>query len=278
MIGVIGGSGLYKMKGLKNVEEKEIATPFGEPSAPVAIGTLEGKKIAFLARHGKNHSHSPSTLNYRANVYAMKKIGVDRIIAAAAVGSLKEELKPGEIVMPDQIFDKTARKNTFFDEGIVAHVSLADPFCRELSGIMHKSAGEERVKAYLGGTYVCMEGPQFSTRAESEFHRKMGFDVIGMTGATEAKLAREAEICYTTLATVTDYDVWRETDVTLDMILDTLKKNTENVEKIIKNAVGKIAEKRTCACKDALANAIVTQDIAPAVKDKMGLLIGRYVK
>src|SRR6266704_4851887 len=260
-IGIIGGSGLYKMEGLTSIEEVEIETPFGKPSDAYRIGTLEGQRVAFLARHNRNHTISPSELNFRANIYGLKKLGVEWILSASAVGSLKEELKPLDIVLPDQFYDRTkARISTFFGDGIVVHVSFAHPICSQLAEINQKSGNDAEVPIKRGGTYVCMEGPQFSTVAESNTYRKNGADLIGMTNLQEAKLAREAEICYTTLALVTDYDCWhpQHDSVTVDLVIEYLNRNVENAQKIVRAAVGRLPRERTCKCASALAHAILT--------------------
>lgn len=279
IIGIIGGSGVYDMK-IEGRKEVEVSTPFGKPSEKIVTGSIGGRKVAFLARHGIGHMISPGRLNVRANIFALKKLGVERIISASAVGSLKEELKPLDFVLPDQIFDRTkSRRHSFFEEGIVVHASFADPFCGELSDVIYGSAKEIGLGIHKGGTYLCMEGPQFSTRAESRVYRQMGMDVIGMTAVPEAKLAREAEICYSTIAMVTDYDVWKGEDVSVEMIISNLNRNSENVKKLLYAAIPKIPEGRECKCKSALATAIVTRrDLIPE-KTKKGLdiLIGKYL-
>src|ERR1700734_2818762 len=239
-IGIIGGSGLYSMPGLTDIREESVATPFGEPSDSFILGNLEGRKVAFLARHGRGHRLLPSELNFRANIYAMKVLGVERIVSVSAVGSLKEEHKPTDFVIPDQFIDRTfARVSTFFGEGVVAHVGFGDPVCSPLADVLNKACSEVGVVGKLGGTYVCMEGPQFSTRAESNLYRSWGADVIGMTNLQEAKLAREAEISYATLAMVTDYDCWREghDDVTVEQVIAVMHQNSGNAEKVVKAAV-----------------------------------------
>jgi 5'-methylthioadenosine phosphorylase len=260
-IGIIGGSGLYQMDGLTAVEEHEIDTPFGKPSDAYRIGTLEGRKVAFLARHNRHHTISPSELNFRANIYGFKKLGVEWIISASAVGSLREELPPLEIVLPDQFYDRTkTRVSTFFGNGIVAHVSFADPICSQLAGIVDQTGTAAGVRIKRGGTYLCIEGPQFSTKAESNTYRSWGMDVIGMTNLQEAKLAREAEICYTTIALVTDYDCWHPSHdaVTVTEVIENLRKNTQNAQRIIRSAVAALPVERTCKCKNALQHAIMT--------------------
>src|SRR6266536_2392049 len=282
-IGIIGGSGLYEMAELTDCQEQTVSTPFGDPSGPYIIGTLRGKRVAFLARHGTGHRILPSELNFRANIYGFKTLGVERILSASAVGSLKQEYKPLDIVVPDQFFDRTkGRISTFFGRGLVAHVSFAHPLCGDLSKIAADSAHAVGATVHRGGTYVNMEGPQFSTLAESKLYRAWGLDIIGMTNLQEAKLAREAEICYATLALVTDYDCWHpdHDSVTVDLIVANLMQNAATAKKTIAEAIGRIAGARTCACKDALATAIITQ--APLVpeqtKKDLAPIIGRYMK
>ena len=282
-IGIIGGSGLYDMAELTDREEKTVSTPFGDPSGPYVIGTLRGKRVAFLARHGAGHRILPSELNFRANIYGMKVLGVERILSASAVGSLKMEYKPLDIVVPDQFFDRTkGRISTFFGKGIVAHVAFAHPLCHDLSKIAADSAEKVGATVHRGGTYVNMEGPQFSTLAESNLYRTWGMDVIGMTNLQEAKLAREAEICYATLALVTDYDCWHpdHDSVTVDLIIANLTQNAATAQKTIADAVECIGGARTCACKDALATAIITQaPLVPAQTRKdLAPIIGKYMK
>jgi 5'-methylthioadenosine phosphorylase len=282
-IGVIGGSGLYEMEGLHQVKEIEVDTPFGKPSDKIVLGTLEGKRIAFLPRHGRGHRISPTHLPVRANIYALKSLGVEWLISVSAVGSLKEELAPLDMVVPDQIIDRTrSRVNSFFDEGIVVHATFADPFCPTLSGLLYKGAQEVRAKIQQGGTYIAMEGPLFSTRAESNLYRSWGASVIGMTALPEAKLAREAEMCYATLACITDYDCWHpgHDSVTIEMVIQNLLRNVSTAKKVLRKVVPAIPEKRDCACATALKNAIITApDLIPAsVKRDLGLLIGKYVR
>ena len=282
-IGIIGGSGLYDMAEVTDREERRIATPFGDPSGPYVIGTLRGKRVAFLARHGVGHRILPSELNFRANIYGFKVLGVERILSASAVGSLKEEYKPLDIVVPDQFFDRTkGRISTFFGRGIVAHVAFAHPLCGDLSAIAADSAAQVGATVHRGGTYVNMEGPQFSTLAESKLYRSWGMDVIGMTNLQEAKLAREAEICYATLALVTDYDCWHpdHDSVTVDLIIANLMQNAVTAQKTIATAVERIGAARTCACKDALATAIITQPpLWPEqTKQELEPIIGKYAK
>ncbi len=282
-IGIIGGSGLYDMPELTDREERTIATPFGDPSGPYVIATLRGQRVAFLARHGAGHRILPSELNFRANIYGFKVLGVERIISASAVGSLKHEYEPLDIVVPDQFFDRTkGRISTFFGRGIVAHVAFAHPICADLSGIAADSATTVGATVHRGGTYVNMEGPQFSTLAESRLYRSWGMDVIGMTNLQEAKLAREAEICYATLALVTDYDCWHpdHDSVTVDLIISNLMQNAVTAQKTIAETVGRLAGRpRTCACRDALATAIITRpEHVPAnIKHELAPIIGRYM-
>ncbi|MFH2138382.1 MAG: S-methyl-5'-thioadenosine phosphorylase [Candidatus Omnitrophota bacterium] len=280
-IGIIGGSGIYDIEEIKEVDVIEIDTPFGKPSDKVIIGTLEGVKFAFLPRHGRGHTISPSELNYRANIYALKSLGVEQIISVSAVGSLKEELKPRDFVVPDQLFDRTKnRPCTFFGNGIVAHVGVADPFCPELTSLVYDTIKEVGIPVHKGGTYVCIEGPQFSTRAESNAYRQLGFSIIGMTNVPEAKLAREAEICYVTVALVTDYDVWKaDEEVTLETVLANLNANSANAKNFIKAILPKMDRARNCGCPSALATAIVTsKDIVPKeTLNKLQLLIGKYL-
>jgi 5'-methylthioadenosine phosphorylase len=282
-IGIIGGSGLYDMAELTDRTENTLSTPFGDPSGPYVVGTLRGKRVAFLARHGVGHRILPSELNFRANIYGFKVLGVERILSASAVGSLKQEYKPLDIVVPDQFFDRTkGRISTFFGRGLVAHVGFAHPLCGDLSAIAAAAAEKVGATVHRGGTYVNMEGPQFSTLAESRLYRAWGMDVIGMTNLQEAKLAREAEICYATLALVTDYDCWHpdHDSVTVDLIIANLMQNAATAQKTIAEAVDRITGPRTCACKDALATAIITQ--APLVpeltKKDLAPIIGKYVK
>jgi 5'-methylthioadenosine phosphorylase len=282
-IGIIGGSGLYDMAELTDREERTLSTPFGDPSGPYVIGTLRGKRVAFLPRHGVGHRILPSELNFRANIYGMKVLGVERILSASAVGSLKMEYKPLDIVVPDQFFDRTkGRISTFFGRGIVAHVAFAHPLCHDLSTIAADSAQKVGATVHRGGTYVNMEGPQFSTLAESNLYRSWGMDVIGMTNLQEAKLAREAEICYATLALVTDYDCWHpdHDSVTVDLIIANLTQNAVTAQRTIADAVETIAVARTCACKDALATAIITQQpLWPEqTKNELAPIIGKYMK
>jgi len=280
-IGIIGGSGLYTMGGLTGTRELRVKTPFGEPSDDLVLGTLEGKRVAFLARHGRGHRILPSEINYRANIYAMKLLGVERIISASAVGSLKEDLQPGEFLVPDQFFDRTKnRASTFFGEGIVAHVAFAHPTCGQLSAVLADACAEEAVKVHRRGTYICIEGPQFSTLAEAEVNRQLRFDVIGMTNLTEAKLAREAEICYATIAMITDYDCWHpdHESVTAAEIIATLNQNAANAQKVLRAAVRELPAARSCQCAAALEHALVTdlQLVPAATKKRLAAIIQKY--
>ncbi len=281
-IGIIGGSGLYEMAELTDRTERTITTPFGEPSAPYVLGTLRGRKVAFLARHGVGHRIMPSELNFRANIYGFKTLGVERILSASAVGSLKEEYKPLDILVPDQFFDRTrGRISTFFGRGLVAHVPFAHPLCRHLSAIAADSVHAVGATVHRGGTYVNMEGPQFSTLAESRLYRSWGLDVIGMTNLQEAKLAREAEICYATLALITDYDCWHpdHDSVTVDLIVANLVQNAATAQKAIAEAVSRIGGARTCECASALAAALITRrDLIPEqTRRELEPLIGKYL-
>src|SRR5215470_15960373 len=281
-IGIIGGSGLYQMDGLTVVEEYEIDTPFGKPSDTYRLGTLEGKRVAFLARHNRHHTISPSELNFRANIYGFKKLGVEWILSASAVGSLKEELQPLDIVLPDQFYDRTkTRISTFFGEGIVVHVSFAHPLCSQLTDVVAQGAKDSGIHVKRGGTYVCMEGPQFSTVAESNTYRKYGADLIGMTNLQEAKLAREAEICYTTIALVTDYDCWhpQHDAVTVSTVIENLTKNISNAQKIIRASVKRLPIDRTCKCGRALRHAIMTdlKKVPEETRQRLDLLLRKYL-
>ena len=281
-IGIIGGSGLYDMAELTDREERTVETPFGAPSAPYMIGTLGGKRVAFLARHGVGHRFMPSELNFRANIYGFKTLGVEYILSASAVGSLKEEYKPLDLVIPDQFFDRTrGRVSTFFGRGLVAHVGFAHPFCALLSDVAYSAARTSSATVHKGGTYVCMEGPQFSTLAESKLYRSWGMDIIGMTNLQEAKLAREAEICYTTIALVTDYDCWHpeHDQVTVEMIVANLMQNAKTAQHVIADAVGRLPYARTCECASALKYAIITRPdaVPPDVKRELAPLVGKYL-
>jgi len=282
-IGVIGGTNLYQIGSLRNVEEVRVSTPFGDPSDAIMVGQLEGVRVAFLPRHGRGHRISPTELPVRANVYALKSLGVEWIISVSAVGSLREDIHPLDILIPDQLIDRTrSRVNTFFGDGLVAHASFAEPFCPVLSNILFEVASEAGAGVHKGGTYLVMEGPLFSTKAESFLYRSWGASVIGMTALPEAKLAREAEICYATLACVTDYDCWHTSSepVTVDMVIGNLNRNAEMAKRILSTAVTRIPSKRECQCATALQNAIITApDLIPApLKEKLRLLIGKYVE
>ena len=281
-IGIIGGSGLYDMAEVTDRSEVKLTTPFGEPSGPYVLGTLRGKRVAFLARHGTGHRLSPSELNFRANIYGMKLLGVEYILSASAVGSLKEDLKPLDIVIPDQFIDRTrGRISTFFGQGLVAHVGFAHPFCKPLSAIAYESGLAAGATTHKGGTYVCMEGPQFSTLAESNLYRSWGASIIGMTNLQEAKLAREAEICYTTIALVTDYDCWHpdHDSVTVEMIIANLTQNAKTAQQIIATAVDRLPFERTCECAASLKYALITRpDAIPAeTKKNLAPLVGKYL-
>ena len=281
-IGIIGGSGLYDMAGVTDREEVTLTTPFGEPSGPYLLGTLRGRRVAFLARHGAGHRILPSELNFRANIFGMKLLGVEYVLSASAVGSLKEEYKPLDIVIPDQFFDRTkGRPSTFFGRGLAGHVGFAHPFCRVLSGLACESGRQAGATVHDGGTYVCMEGPQFSTLAESKLYRSWGMDIIGMTNLQEAKLAREAEICYATIALVTDYDCWHpdHDSVTVEMVMSTLTQNATMAQEIIAGAVAQLPYPRTCECVSALKYAIVTRPdaISDEVKKELAPIIGKYL-
>jgi 5'-methylthioadenosine phosphorylase len=282
-IGIIGGSGLYSMPGLTEIQETTLETPFGAPSDPYVLGTLEGRKVAFLARHGRGHRILPSELNFRANIHGFKQLGVERILSVSAVGSLKEEHKPLEFVVPDQFVDRTRhRTDTFFGNGVVAHIAFADPVCPQLSEIVVAACKKAKVVGKRGGTYLCMEGPQFSTKAESNLYRSWGMDVIGMTNLQEAKLAREAEICYVTVAMVTDYDCWHphHDSVTVDQIVAVLTKNAENACNVVREAVAGMPKERSCKCGSALAHAILTDRklIPEATRKNLSLILDKYLK
>ncbi len=281
-IGIIGGSGLYTMPGFSEVHEIALQTPFGDPSDAYILGTLAGRKVAFLARHARGHKLLPSELNFRANIHGFKQLGVERIISVSAVGSLKEEHKPLDFVIPDQFFDRTRHRiDTFFGDGIVAHVGFGDPVCGEMTKVVSAACQAASVTGKLGGTYVCMEGPQFSTKAESNVYRSWGAAVIGMTNLTEAKLAREAEICYATIAMVTDYDCWHphHDQVTVAQIISVLTKNAENAARVVKATVAAVPKTRSCKCGSALAHAILTDPtkVPAATKKKLELILGKYV-
>jgi 5'-methylthioadenosine phosphorylase len=281
-IGIIGGSGLYSMNGLTKTREVQVKTPFGPPSDAIVLGMLEGKRVAFLARHGRGHRILPGEINFRANVYAMKLLGVERIISVSAVGSLMEELQPGEFLVPDQFVDRTRnRVSTFFGDGLVAHVGFDKPTCPQVSGVLADASVHCGVMVHRRGTYVCIEGPQFSTLAEANMHRQLKFEVIGMTNVTEAKLAREAEICYATIAMITDFDCWHpeHESVTASQIIATLVQNAENAQKVLREAVRAMPEGRNCKCGAALKHALVTdlKLVPKATKKKLEAIIGKYI-
>ncbi len=277
---VLGGSGFYDFEGLEKRKERKIDTPFGPPSAPVVTGTLDGQEMVFLARHGIGHTILPHEINYRANIYALKTLGVDRVLAPTAVGSLKENIRPLDFVITDQFYDRTRnRRCTFFGNGVAAHISFADPVCGKLSDLVYKKASESlSCGVHLGGTYVCIEGPQFSTRSESEVYRKMGFDIIGMTALTEAKLAREAEMCYSNIALVTDYDCWFEEEVSIEQVLSNMNRNTENVKVLIRKVISSLNEAEECSCRNALAASIITprERIPEETFEMLKPVIGKY--
>ncbi len=281
-IGIIGGSGLYSMSGLTDAREIRVKTPFGDPSDAFVVGTLEGRRVAFLARHGRGHRYLPGELNFRANIYAMKLLGVQRIISVSAVGSLQENLRPGEFLVADQFFDRTkGRISTFFGDGVVAHVTFDKPTCGQLSSVLADACVSTGVPVHRKGTYICMEGPQFSTLAEANFHRTMKFDVIGMTNVTEAKLAREAEICYSTVAMITDFDCWHpdHESVTVAQIISTLNQNATNAQNVLREAVKAMPKDRACKCGDALKHAIITdQKVVPArTKKNLAAILKKYL-
>lgn len=281
-IGIIGGSGLYKMKDLSDVEEIKVETPFGPPSDNFIVGTLAKRRVAFLPRHGRGHRFLPSEINYRANVFGFKKLGVRQVISISAVGSLKEEHQPLDIILPDQFIDRTFRRAaTFFGDGVVGHIAFGDPLCRQLVNSVAQGAQNAEITVKVRGTYLCMEGPAFSTRAESQLYRSWGLDIIGMTNATEAKLFREAEICYATIALVTDYDCWHQSEapVTVDMIIENLSRNNENAQRILKETVKVLPEDRDCTCHHALKDALITQpdSIPQSTREKLALIIGHYL-
>jgi 5'-methylthioadenosine phosphorylase len=281
-LAIIGGSGLYAMPGLEETREYAIATPFGKTSAPIVVGTLKKMRVAFLARHGVGHHLTPAEVPYRANIYALKSMGVQRILSISACGSLKEEFAPGHIVIPDQIYDNThGRARSFFGDGLVAHVSVADPFCKETSDQLEAAVRDAGGQVHRGGSLITIEGPRFSTKAESNTYRAWGMSIIGMTAAPEAFLAREAEICYATMAHVTDYDVWHvsEAPVTVEMVINTLNKNTALAQMAINRLVTTLRQERTCDCRHALSTALITHKsaISPAILQKLDLLINKYL-
>ena len=282
LIGIIGGSGLYEMEGLEAVREERVSTPFGDPSDRYLVGRLAGRSVAFLTRHGRGHRLMPSELNYRANIYGFKRLGAEVILSASAVGSMREDIQPLDIVIVDQFFDRTrSRISTFFGNGLIAHVSFADPTCPSLGELLYRAGREVGATVHWGGTYLCIEGPQFSTRAESRIYRSWGVDVIGMTNLQEAKLAREAEISYATMALVTDYDVWHETeeDVSVEAVIRILTQNVETAKRLIRAAIPRIPEVRSCPCAHALRDAIITaRDAIPAqVKRDLAPIVGKYL-
>lgn len=281
-LAVIGGSGLYEMSGLEDAQEFTIDTPFGKPSAPVIVGSLAGKRVAFLARHGIGHTLSPSEINFRANIYALKSLGVERVISISAVGSLREDYAPQDIVIPDQLFDYTReRKRSFFEKGLVAHISIADPYCLDISDILFESVSDTEAVVHNGGSLITIEGPRFSTRAESNVYRSWGMSLIGMTTAPEAFLAREAEMCYAVMAHVTDYDVWHisEEPVTVEMVLEILHKNTQTAQEVIYNVAKNLPAQRDCNCSHALADALITNPgmIPSETRAKLSFLIDKYL-
>ena len=280
-LAIIGGSGLYEMEGLKIVETREVTTPFGPPSSPLIMGEIEGVAVVFLARHGPGHSISPTEINYRANIYALKEIAVEQVVSISAFGSLREDYAPGDVVVPDQIVDHTrTRQNSFFDEGLVAHVSVADPFCPDLSPAVAESLKASHAEVHEGGTAITIEGPRFSTRAESDTFRAWGMSVVGMTTSPEAFLAREAEMCYAVMAHVTDYDSWHQSEapVTVEMVIRTLETNVKFIQNAIVELVGRLPDERECFCKDALQDALVTQrdSVPPETLKKLKPLVQRY--
>jgi 5'-methylthioadenosine phosphorylase len=282
-LAIIGGSGLYGMSGLKDAQEHDLDTPFGKPSAPIVVGTLEGRRVAFLARHGLGHHIAPSEVNYRANIHALKSLGVTQIVSVSACGSLREDYAPGHIVIPDQLFDNTkGREQTFFGDGLVAHVSIADPFCGDLSDQVEAATRATGAITHRGGSFITIEGPRFSTKAESIVFRTWGMSIIGMTASPEAFLAREAEMCYAVMAHVTDYDVWHTSaaPVTVEMVIQTLNKNTQTAQEAIRLLARSLKPEITCDCGHALADALITRrDVIPAAtRQKLDLLIGKYIK
>ncbi len=282
ILGVIGGSGLYDMEGMENVRTVSVKTPYGDPSDSLVVGEIGGRTLAFLPRHGRGHRIIPSQINYRANIYALKKIGARWVLSISAVGSMKENIRPGDIVVVDQFFDHTkVRPGTFFGDGVAGHIPFADPVCPNLAGIVYEESKKVVKRTHRGGAYLCMEGPAFSTRAESRIYRKWGVDVIGMTNMPEAKLAREAELCYATIALATDYDCWHESeeDVSIEAILSIIRKNVENSKRIIRGVAGRLPGSVPCGCGDALKYAVITdrKRIPPSARKRMSLLIGKYL-
>ncbi len=283
-IGILGGTGLYEIEGIEDVERVDLDTPFGLPSDAYVIGVLEGRKVAFLNRHGQGHRILPSEINYRANIYGFKRLGVERVISVNSVGSLREEIKPRDIVLSDQFFDRTRRQNSFFGEGIAAHVSFDQPVCPALSGVLFEVGKELGLSVHPSGTYICIEGPSFSSKGESLIYRSWGCDVIGMTSTTEAKLCREAEICYSTMNLVCDYDAWHEEEdpVTIEMILDNMQKNVSNAKDIIRRSFSTLSSHRgeDCGCGEALKNCVITDPtlMPPETKERLRLIIEKYVK
>jgi 5'-methylthioadenosine phosphorylase len=282
-LAIIGGSGLYSMPGLAEVSEFDLDTPFGKPSAPIVVGTLEGQKVAFLARHGLGHQISPSEVNYRANIYALKSLGVERVVGINACGSLREDYAPGHIVIPDQIYDNThKRARSFFGDGLVAHVSVSEPFCRDLSDLLEAAVKSTNAVTHHGGAFITIEGPRFSTKAESNTYRAWGMSIIGMTVSPEAFLAREAEMCFAVMAHVTDYDVWHvsESPVTVDMVIETLKRNTQTAQEAVRKLAASLNVPRGCECGSALSSALITHPahIPAQTKEKVKLLVEKYIK
>lgn len=281
-VGVIGGSGLYQIEGMRGATEVAVSTPFGDPSDSIVVGEIDGARVAFLPRHGRGHRISPSEINFRANVYALRALGVERLISISAVGSMREDIHPLDLVVPDQIFDRTMlRSRTFFGDGIVVHVGMADPYCAELNHLVAGAAATTGRTVHRGGTYICIEGPQFSTRAESRIYRQWGVDVIGMTAMPEARLAREAELCYTTLALATDYDVWHESaePVSVEQVNANLAKNVDAAKETLRRVLAMLPPARGCSCGTALAHSIITQRdrIPPDTRQKLELLVGKYL-
>jgi len=283
ILGIIGGSGFYDMPGLEDIEIREITTPFGEPSSPILLGTLEGSRIAFLTRHGDGHQLTPSEVNYQANIYALKLLGVERVLSISACGSLRDDYEPGDIVIPKQLFDFTRnRKRTFFGGGFVAHVNVADPFCADFSELVAEALRQTNTTIHMGGSSITIEGPRFSTRVESNIYRSWGISIIGMTTSPEAFLAREAELCYCVMAHVTDFDVWHVTEepVTVEMVIETINRNTKVAQEAVRNITKMLTPERTCYCKNALGDALITrEDVIPSeTREKLDLLVGKYLQ